>query len=53
MAANESTQFSEMMEVSHHVNYRVVIVVITRRRKLLHWVVSQFKASAVSLAADH
>ncbi|WP_338765778.1 hypothetical protein WAF17_02385 [Bernardetia sp. ABR2-2B] len=49
IASNESTQFSAYQEISHKGAYRVDIIVITERMKLLHNVQSQYRASTITL----
>jgi hypothetical protein len=49
IAAGEATQFATYRKIGKKSAYVVEIIVITERRKLLHSVTSQFKASTVSL----
>ena len=49
ISANESTHFSAYKRVKHKMVYRVEVMVITKRKKLLHDVQPQFKASTILL----
>lgn len=48
LAANESTHYSDYLEISSDKIYTVVVAILAERRKVLHKVFPQYKASTVS-----